>query len=72
MGTWDTGPFDNDIAADFGGDLDEAAWEEREPTIRGVLVRAASLVSSVSTTASGQRPQLPWPSPSILTASRSV
>ncbi|GHG34626.1 DUF4259 domain-containing protein [Streptomyces zaomyceticus] len=44
MGTWDTGPFDNDTAADFGGDLDEAAREEREPMIRGVLVRAASLV----------------------------
>ncbi|MFF4442599.1 DUF4259 domain-containing protein [Streptomyces sp. NPDC001621] len=42
MGTWDTGPFDNDIAADFGGDLDEAAREEREPMIRGVLARAAS------------------------------
>jgi hypothetical protein len=44
MGTWDTGPFDNDTAADFGGDLDEAALEEREPMIRGVLVRAASPV----------------------------
>lgn len=44
MGTWDTGPFDNDTAADFGGDLDEAALEEREPMIRGVLVRAASSV----------------------------
>ncbi|MEU5289396.1 DUF4259 domain-containing protein [Streptomyces sp. NPDC020755] len=44
MGTWDTGPFDNDTAADFGGDLDEAAGEEREPMIHGVLVRAASLV----------------------------
>ncbi|WP_373024687.1 DUF4259 domain-containing protein [Streptomyces yangpuensis] len=38
MGTWDTGPFDNDTAADFGGDLDEAAREERKPLIRGVLV----------------------------------
>ncbi|KUL71274.1 MULTISPECIES: DUF4259 domain-containing protein [unclassified Streptomyces] len=44
MGTWDNGPFDNDTAADFGGDLDEAAREEREPMIRGVLVRAASSV----------------------------
>ncbi|MGW1412266.1 DUF4259 domain-containing protein [Streptomyces sp. NPDC002403] len=42
MGTWDIGPFDNDTAADFGGDLDEAALEEREPIIRSVLVRAAS------------------------------
>ncbi|MFJ2590353.1 DUF4259 domain-containing protein (plasmid) [Streptomyces sp. NBC_00376] len=41
MGTWDIGPFDNDTAADFGGDLDEAAVEEREAVIRGVLKRAA-------------------------------
>ncbi|MCY0927903.1 DUF4259 domain-containing protein [Streptomyces sp. H27-H1] len=25
MGTWDVGAFDNDTAADFGGDLDEVA-----------------------------------------------
>lgn len=41
MGTWDIGPFDNDTAADFGGDLDEAAFEERESMIRGVLEGAA-------------------------------
>ncbi|WUD70700.1 DUF4259 domain-containing protein [Streptomyces sp. NBC_00510] len=41
MGTWDIGPFDNDTAADFGGDLDEAAWEERVSVIRGALKRAA-------------------------------
>ncbi|MER6677772.1 DUF4259 domain-containing protein [Streptomyces sp. NPDC000983] len=41
MGTWDTGPFDNDTAADFAGDLDKAAPEEREAMIRGVLKRAA-------------------------------
>ncbi|MFJ5846832.1 DUF4259 domain-containing protein [Streptomyces sp. NPDC092903] len=41
MGTWDIGPFDNDTAADFGGDLDEAELEEREAMIRGVLKRAA-------------------------------
>jgi hypothetical protein len=35
MGTWDIGPFDNDTAADFGGDLDEAALEEPEALIRG-------------------------------------
>ncbi|MFF4371726.1 DUF4259 domain-containing protein [Streptomyces sp. NPDC001594] len=40
MGTWDIGPFDNDTAADFAG-LDEAALEEREAVIRGVLKRAA-------------------------------
>jgi hypothetical protein len=41
MGTWDIGPFDNDTAADFGGDLDEATLEEREALIRGALKRAA-------------------------------
>ncbi|MBK3547219.1 DUF4259 domain-containing protein [Streptomyces sp. MBT60] len=41
MGTWGIGPFDNDTAADFAGDLDEAAVEEREPIIRRVLKRAA-------------------------------
>ncbi|MFE8015910.1 DUF4259 domain-containing protein [Streptomyces antibioticus] len=41
MGTWDIGPFDNDTAADFGGDLDEAALEEREAMVRGALQRAA-------------------------------
>ncbi|MFE5482939.1 DUF4259 domain-containing protein [Streptomyces sp. NPDC056527] len=40
-GTWDIGPFDNDIAADLAGDLDETALEERESMIRGVLKRAA-------------------------------
>ncbi|MFI0943308.1 DUF4259 domain-containing protein [Streptomyces sp. NPDC021020] len=42
MGTWDIGPFDNDTAADFAGDLDEAAVEEREPMIRSVLERAVA------------------------------
>ena len=42
MGTWDIGPFDNDTAADFGGDLDEAATQERGPMIRRVLKRAAA------------------------------
>ncbi|MFJ7063589.1 DUF4259 domain-containing protein [Streptomyces griseobrunneus] len=41
MGTWDIGPFGNDTAADFGGDLDEAAAEEREAMVRSVLKRAA-------------------------------
>ncbi|MFF3559702.1 DUF4259 domain-containing protein [Streptomyces sp. NPDC002574] len=41
MGTWDIGPFDNDTAADFAGDLDEASMEERESMIRRVLKRAA-------------------------------
>ncbi|MEV6574216.1 DUF4259 domain-containing protein [Streptomyces sp. NPDC051577] len=39
MGTGDTGPFDNDTAADFANALDDAEPEAREPLIRGVLVR---------------------------------
>jgi hypothetical protein len=39
MGTWDIGPFDNDTAADFGGDLDDAAEGEREGMLRSVLIR---------------------------------
>ncbi|GAA0299361.1 hypothetical protein GCM10010302_42380 [Streptomyces polychromogenes] len=39
MGTWDTGPFDNNTAADFASALDEAEPEAREALIRGVLVR---------------------------------
>ncbi|MEU1597885.1 DUF4259 domain-containing protein [Streptomyces sp. NPDC005708] len=39
MGTWDIGPFDNDTAADFADDLDDAAAAERAALIRGVLVR---------------------------------
>ncbi|MCP9211509.1 DUF4259 domain-containing protein [Streptomyces cucumeris] len=39
MGTWDVGPFDNDTAADFCGDLDEAAAGDREGIVRGILTR---------------------------------
>ncbi|MFJ2825854.1 DUF4259 domain-containing protein [Streptomyces toxytricini] len=39
MGTWDFGPFDNDTAADFCDDLDEAALGEREGGVRGILTR---------------------------------
>ncbi|MFF9056823.1 DUF4259 domain-containing protein [Streptomyces erythrochromogenes] len=41
-GTWGIAPFDNDTAADFGDELDAAAWEEREPMIRKTLRRAAA------------------------------
>ncbi|MEU9034118.1 DUF4259 domain-containing protein [Streptomyces sp. NPDC048352] len=44
MGTWDVGPFDNDTAADFCGDLDEAAAGEREGLVRGALVRVVDTV----------------------------
>ncbi|MFH8378878.1 DUF4259 domain-containing protein [Streptomyces cyaneofuscatus] len=29
MDTWDIGPFDNETAANFAGDLNKAAAEER-------------------------------------------
>lgn len=41
MGTWDVGPFDNDTAADWCGDLDEAAPEERPALIRDALHQVA-------------------------------
>ena len=41
MGTWDVGPFDNDTAADWCGDLDEAAPEQRAALIRDALSRVA-------------------------------
>ena len=39
MGTWGIGPFDNDTAADFAGDLDNALPGEPEALVRGVLTR---------------------------------
>lgn len=38
MGNWDTGPFDNDTAADFANALDDAEPGAREALIRGVLI----------------------------------
>lgn len=40
MGTWDVEPFDNDHAADFGGDLDDAPESERPGMIRDALLTA--------------------------------
>ncbi|WP_131737093.1 DUF4259 domain-containing protein [Actinomadura roseirufa] len=37
MGTWDTGPFDNDTAADFSGQLDALDEDERPAAIRGAF-----------------------------------
>ena len=34
MGAWDIGPFDNDMAADFGGALDHAEPGERVEKVR--------------------------------------
>ncbi|MEV7897090.1 DUF4259 domain-containing protein [Streptomyces cyaneofuscatus] len=41
MGNRGIGHFDNDSPADFAGDMDKAAAEERESMIRRVLERAA-------------------------------
>jgi Domain of unknown function (DUF4259) len=41
MGTWDVGPFDNDDAADFAGDLDDAPEQARIEMIGAVLGRVA-------------------------------
>jgi hypothetical protein len=42
MGTWDVGPFDNDDAADFAGDLDDAPAQVRIEMIGAVLERVAN------------------------------
>jgi hypothetical protein len=41
MGAWDVGPFDNDAAADFAGDLTDASPENRPQLIREALTTAA-------------------------------
>ncbi|MBO3750037.1 DUF4259 domain-containing protein [Streptosporangiaceae bacterium NEAU-GS5] len=41
MGMWDVGPFDNDSAADWCGDLDDAEAAERPELIRDALTAAA-------------------------------
>ena len=41
MGAWDAGPFDNDSAADFADDLDDAPEHERVAMIRTALATAA-------------------------------
>ena len=41
MGTWDAGPFDNDDAADFAGELDDAPAQARIEMIGAVLERVA-------------------------------
>ena len=42
MGTWGTGPFDNDIAADFADGLDRASLAERGELVREVLASTAA------------------------------
>ncbi|MFI5490777.1 DUF4259 domain-containing protein [Micromonospora echinaurantiaca] len=41
MGSWDSGPFDNDTAADWCGDLDDADAPERPALVREALSRVA-------------------------------
>ncbi|WP_331733601.1 DUF4259 domain-containing protein (plasmid) [Embleya sp. NBC_00888] len=40
MGTWDIGPFDNDMAADFAGTLDETPHDQRVGVVRSALMQA--------------------------------
>jgi hypothetical protein len=42
MGTWDVGPFGNDDAADFAGELDDAPAHTRIEMIGAVLERVAN------------------------------
>jgi hypothetical protein len=41
VGTWDAGPFGNDDAADFAGELDDASAQARIEMIGAVLERVA-------------------------------
>ncbi|MET0789393.1 MAG: DUF4259 domain-containing protein [Cellulomonas sp.] len=44
MGTWGLGPFDNDTAADWAGELEDAAPGERLGLVRDTLKAAADAV----------------------------
>jgi Domain of unknown function (DUF4259) len=44
MGAWDIGPFDNDGAADWAGELDDAEPEQRPALVRAALAEAADEV----------------------------
>jgi hypothetical protein len=41
MGKWGHGPFDNDTAADFAGDLDDASQSDRIGMLRAALASVA-------------------------------
>jgi hypothetical protein len=41
VGTWDTGPFDNDTAADWGGEFSEASEQARLEMLEEALLAAA-------------------------------
>ncbi|WP_431933665.1 DUF4259 domain-containing protein [Nonomuraea jabiensis] len=42
MGAWDSGPFDNDTAADWCGELHDADPEDRAGMVRQALLAAAT------------------------------
>jgi hypothetical protein len=42
MGTWGTGPFDDDVAADWAGDLDDADPPRRPDMLRNALEEVAN------------------------------
>jgi hypothetical protein len=50
MGTWDCGPFDNDTAADFAGDLDGATESARVDMLYAALAAVDSSGSHVDAT----------------------
>ncbi len=49
MGTWGTGPFDNDDAADWCGDLDDADASERPSLVIATLQNAATAADYLET-----------------------
>jgi hypothetical protein len=48
MGTWDIGPFDNDVAADWCGDLDEADSDRRPQMIKDALLDVVDELEYIS------------------------
>jgi hypothetical protein len=46
MGAWGTGPFDNDDAADFAGDLAELTEAGTVVSVLGDTLRAAAALAS--------------------------
>lgn len=47
MGTWDYGPFDNDMAADFAADLDATPESARLDKVYDALIAARDCVGSI-------------------------
>ncbi|MFD7602088.1 DUF4259 domain-containing protein [Streptomyces mirabilis] len=61
MGTWGTGPFGNDTAADFANALDDAEPEACETLIRGVLIRTIDAIHLATARGEGARAVTrPW------------